>query len=86
MQQVFIGNLQFDATEDDLREAFESEGLEVQSARIVRDVNNHNKSKGFGFVTLADGCSTEDAIDRMNDYAVLGRKIRVDNVRAKARA
>ncbi len=76
---IFVGNLSYDLTEDELREAFEEKG-EVTSAKIIRDKFTQ-KSKGFGFVEMAVEEEGEKAIAELNDVELKGRPMRVDKAR-----
>lgn len=75
MKKLFVGNLSWNATEDDLKTHFESAGA-VVSVKIVVD-HYTGKSKGFGFVEMADAEGAQKAIQELNDTALLDRKIRV---------
>lgn len=81
MLKVFVGNIAWRATEDDIRFAFESNGVDVESVRILTDDNG--RSKGFGFVTVLGKQTFEDVVDRVNNTSVLGRDIHVDQAREK---
>jgi len=62
---------------DDLRNLFSPFG-EVSSAKIVTDKFNNDRSKGFGFVEMADDDAAKAAIAALHDTEVLGRKIVVN--------
>lgn len=82
-KQLFIGNINYDATEDNLKAAFESDGFGVAAVKIMRD--EESVSRGFGFVTLKDGVDADKAIEQMRDCPVLGRKIRVEMAQQPAK-
>lgn len=82
-KQVFVGNLDYKATEDDLRDAFEAEGFPVDEARVVRDMDT-GLSRGFGFVTIGDTAKVELVVERMNGMKVQSRKISVEQARGVA--
>ena len=75
MKKLFVGNLSWNAAEDDLKTHFESAGA-VVSVKIVVD-HYTGKSKGFGFVEMQDAAGAEKAIQELNDTLLLDRKIRV---------
>ena len=75
MKRIYIGNLSFQTTEQDLNEEFSSFG-EVISASIITDKATGN-SKGFGFVEMSDDDSAFDAIRAINGKTIAGRKVRV---------
>jgi cold-inducible RNA-binding protein len=79
--KLFIGNLSWDATEEELRNLFASVG-EVVSVRIVQDQFT-GRSKGFGFVEMKDSQSGQQAIDTLNDTPFVGRPIRISEARQK---
>jgi RNA recognition motif-containing protein len=78
---IYLGNLSYEATEEDIKEAFEAFG-EVASARIIRDKYT-NRSKGFGFVEMPDDGNAQSAIDNLNDTELKGRKIAVNKARPR---
>src|SRR6476660_10631496 len=74
---IYVGNLNWNMTSDDLHNLFSPYG-EVVSAKIVTDKFNNNRSKGFGFVEMSDDEAARQAISNLNDTDVLGRKIVVN--------
>ena len=76
---IYVGNLSYDATEEDLREAFGNHG-EVTSVKIISDKYT-NRSKGFAFVEMADEESAQKAIDELDGTELKGRPIRVNKAR-----
>jgi RNA recognition motif-containing protein len=81
MTNIYVGNLSYEATEDDLRSAFEAHG-EVSSVAIIRDKMS-GKSRGFGFVEMPDKNQAQAAIQAMNLQEVRGRAITVNEARPK---
>jgi len=84
--KLFIGNLSWDATEDKLKEFFESAcGVgSVRSVRIVQDKFT-GRSKGFGFVEMQDQAACQAAIDSLNETDFMGRPIRISEAREQER-
>ena len=74
---IYVGNLSWNVTGDDLYNLFAPFG-EVGSAKIVTDKFNNNRSKGFGFVEMADDNAAREAISQLNDTEVDSRKIIVN--------
>ena len=74
---IYVGNLNWNMSSDDLRNLFSPFG-EVSSAKIVTDKFNNDRSKGFGFVEMADDDAAKSAIAALHDTEVLGRKIVVN--------
>lgn len=80
---IYVGNLPYKATDDDLKGLFAAHG-EVSSARVVAD-RVTGQSKGFGFIEMPDRTSAQKAIDALNGYDFMGRKLRVNESQPKPR-
>ncbi len=78
---IYVGNLPYSLTEDDLRAAF-SEFGEVSSASIIMDKMS-GQSKGFGFVEMPDDSEADQAIKALNESALNGRNIKVNQARPR---
>lgn len=78
---IYVGNLSFDANEDQLRELFEGYG-KVDSAKIISDQFT-GRSRGFGFVEMADKEEGMRAIEELNARDFLGRSLKVNEARPK---
>lgn len=77
--EIYVGNLNYDFTEDELRKLFEEYG-EVTTARIV--LNKYNgRSKGFGFVVMPNRSEAEKAIAAYSEKEHMGRKMRVNEAK-----
>ena len=74
---IYVGNLNWNMTSEDMQNLFAPYG-EVTSAKIVTDKFNNDRSKGFGFVEMADDEAARAAITALHDTDVLGRKIVVN--------
>lgn len=74
---IYVGNLSWTMTEQDLADLFTPFG-EVVSSKIVTDKFNGNRSKGFGFVEMTDNEAGGTAISQLNDSEIMGRKIVVN--------
>lgn len=74
---IYVGNLSWSMTSDDLFNLFSTYG-EVASAKVVTDKFNNNRSKGFGFVEMADDEAAKSAISNLNETEIGGRKIIVN--------
>lgn len=79
---IYVGNLSWDMTEQDLLELFAPYG-EVTSAKIVTDKFNNNRSKGFGFVEMSDDEAGKTAIENLNGVEAQGRSIVVNESQPK---
>lgn len=78
---IYVGNLNYNLSEDELRSIFEEFG-EVVSAKIIIDKYS-GRSKGFGFVEMSDEEEANAAIEALNDKDVNGRNIKVNKAREK---
>ncbi|MBN2061045.1 MAG: RNA-binding protein [Deltaproteobacteria bacterium] len=78
---IYVGNLSYETTENELKELFEAFG-KVETARIIKD-NYTNRSKGFGFVEMNDNAEAQAAIDGLNDKEVQGKTLKVNTARPK---
>jgi RNA recognition motif-containing protein len=79
---LYVGNLPWSLTEDELANAFTSVGP-VHSARIITD-RETGRSRGFGFVDLAEEDAAR-AIQTMDGFELKGRKLIVNEARPRAR-
>ena len=78
---IYVSNLSFDVQDQDLRDFFTPYG-EVTSAKIIND-RETGKSRGFGFVEMADQAASQKAIAELNDSTVDGRTIKVMEAKPK---
>ncbi len=78
---IFIGSLSYEVREDELREMFEEFG-EVTSCKIIID-RETGRSKGFGFVEMAQKSDAQSAIEQLNGKSVQGRTIAVNEARPR---
>ena len=78
---IYVGNLPYTLTEDDLKSAF-SEFGEASSASIIMDKMS-GQSKGFGFVEMPDDSEADQAIKALNESALNGRNIKVNQARPR---
>ena len=79
---IYVGNLSYELTEEDLKEAFEAFG-QVASVKIVTD-RFTDKSRGFGFVEMASEPEAEDAIAVLNGKELKGRTLKVNKARHRS--
>jgi RNA recognition motif-containing protein len=78
---IYVGNLSYEVTEEDLKEAFKVFG-EVETVRVLKD-NDTGRSKGFGFVEMSDNADAQSAIDGLNDKELKGRALKVNTARPR---
>ena len=79
MMNIYVGNLPYGVTEDELRALFEEHG-EVSSANVIID-RQTGRSKGFGFVEMPTDAEAETAINALNENPIKGRNIKVNQAR-----
>jgi RNA recognition motif-containing protein len=78
---LYVGNLPYRITEDQLRAAFEEYG-QVSSCTIIKDKVT-GQSKGFGFLEMPEHDEAEAAINNLNGRDLMGRKINVNEARPR---
>ena len=81
MKKIYVGNLPWTATEDELREFFSGAG-EVHSVAVITD-RETGRSRGFAFVTMADDSQAKAAIEALHGQECEGRTITVNEARPK---
>ncbi|MCX6798083.1 MAG: RNA-binding protein [Candidatus Falkowbacteria bacterium] len=79
MKKLFIGNLPYQITEDELKDAFSAAGT-VESVFIVKD-RMTGRAKGFGFVEMSSDDEAGKAVSMFNNQEMGGRKIIVNEAR-----
>ncbi len=79
--KLYVGNLAYSVTNDDLEALFSQAG-KVDSATVVVDKFS-GQSRGFGFVEMADSNEAAKAIEEFNDAELKGRNIRVNEARPR---
>ncbi|NCA83294.1 MAG: RNA-binding protein [Opitutae bacterium] len=79
--KIYVGNLSFRATDDDLRAAFEPYG-EVVSARVIKDKET-GRSRGFGFVEMPNQEQGNNAIAKVNNTEIGDRAVRVNEAQER---
>ncbi|HVT92851.1 MAG TPA: RNA-binding protein [Bryobacteraceae bacterium] len=81
MKNIFVGNLSFSATEDDLRSLFEPYGT-LDRVTIITD-RDTGRSRGFGFVEMANGSEADGAISGLDGREWNGRALKVNEALPK---
>ncbi|NBC22246.1 MAG: RNA-binding protein [Gammaproteobacteria bacterium] len=81
MTNIYVGNLAYSVTSDDLRDVFAEYG-EVSSANVIMDKFS-GRSKGFGFVEMPDSSAASAAIEALNEQDLQGRNMRVNEARPR---
>jgi RNA recognition motif-containing protein len=78
---IYVGNISWDVTENDLKDAFAAYG-EVQSASIIKDKFS-GKSRGFGFVEMPNKEEADKAVSGMNGKDLKGRSLTVNEAKPR---
>ena len=78
---IYVGNLPYSVTDDDLRTTFTEFG-EVSSAKIIMD-RYSGRSKGFGFVEMDKDAEAEEAIKSLDNSEMQGRNLRVNQAKPR---
>ncbi len=78
---IYVGNLPYSVTEDELRDVFAEFG-EVSSANVIMD-RFSGQSKGFGFVEMPNNSEADEAIKALNESSLKGRNIKVNQAKPR---
>jgi len=78
---IYVGNLPYDIGEDELRDVFSQFG-EVSKVNIIMDKFS-GQPKGFGFVEMPNNSEADEAIKTLNDSALKGRNIKVNQAKPR---
>jgi RNA recognition motif-containing protein len=81
MKNIFVGNLDFSATESSVRSLFEPYGS-VERVNLVTD-RDTGRSRGFAFVEMSDAAQADQAIAALNGYNLDGRALNINEARPK---
>ncbi len=81
-RRLYVGNLAWAVTDQDLRDLF-SEAGEVETAQVIVD-RETNRSRGFGFVEMATAETADAAVKKFNGKDLKGRAIRVNEAQARS--
>ena len=79
--KLYVGNLSFDTTENDLQDLFEQHG-QVREVALIND-RATGRSRGFAFVTMADAAAGKAALEALNGKEVQGRALTVSEARER---
>jgi RNA recognition motif-containing protein len=78
---IYVGNLSYNATEDDLRQAFSRFG-DVSSVSVIKD-RETGRARGFAFVEMPDSSQAAEAIENINNTEIAGRNVTVNEARPR---
>ncbi len=82
-KKLYVGNLPFSSTEDDLRGVFERHGS-VDSVKVITD-RETGRPRGFAFVEMSEASAADDAIRALDGSDLGGRSIRVNEAQDRQR-
>lgn len=80
MTRLFVGNLPYKATEQELREAFETGGFTVRAVKILMD-RETGGSRGFGFVEVDESGAV--VVEKMDGAQLMNRSLRVEEAKRR---
>jgi cold-inducible RNA-binding protein len=83
MKKLYVGNLSFSVTEENIRSEFAGLGIQTDSITVVRD-RETGQPRGFGFVEISDNGAAEKAIASLNGKDLMGRALVVNEARPQA--
>lgn len=78
--KLYVGNLDFNITEDELKSHFEQKGIETKSVTLIKDKYT-DRAKGFGFVEVESEEVLQKAIEALDGQELKGRKLTVSKAR-----
>lgn len=81
MKKLYVGNLNYSTTEEEVRELFSQVG-DVESVQLITD-RETGRAKGFGFVEMATEEASQEAIRRFNGYNLGNRPLTVNEARPR---
>jgi len=81
-KKIYIGNLNYEVTEEELREIIKKKGFEAQDVTIIRDKYS-GRSKGFGFVEFENDEQVQKAIESLDGYELKSRKLKVNKAQRR---
>ena len=79
-KKLYIGNLDYNTTADDLKELLKEKGISAKEVKVITDKYS-GKSKGFGFAEFETAEEAQKAIDALNEQELNGRKLTVNKAR-----
>lgn len=82
MKKLYVGNLPFKASEQDIQDLFSEAGLQVASISLIRD-RYTNQLRGFGFVEIDNDDEALRAIQELNGKELMGRALTINEARPR---
>lgn len=78
--KIYVGNLEYSTTEDDIKSFFEEKGIQAKSIEVIKDKYT-GRSKGFGFVEVESEETIQKAIELLDGQELKGRRLKVNKAR-----
>ena len=82
-KRLYVGNLPFSATEDEIRSLFEGEGRKVENVSVISD-RETGRPRGFAFVEMTTQTDADTAVQKLNGFQMGGRTITVSEARERS--
>jgi RNA recognition motif-containing protein len=79
---IYVGNLSYEVTEEDLKQLFDAFG-QVESVKVIKD-NFSGRSKGFGFVEMPETAEADSAIEGLDGKELKGRTLKVNKAKPRS--
>jgi RNA recognition motif-containing protein len=80
--KIYIGNIDYEVTEEELREIFKEKGFEAKDVNIIRDKFS-GRSKGFGFAEFESDEQVQKAIESLDGHELKSRKLKVNKAQRR---
>lgn len=80
--RLYVGNLPFSASEDDVRDLFSQNDRSVSEVKLITD-RETGRPRGFGFVEMANDADAESAVEELDGYNFGGRPLKVNEARER---
>ncbi|HEC66988.1 MAG TPA: RNA-binding protein [bacterium] len=81
-KKIYIGNIDYEVTEEDLREIFKEKGFEAKDVNVIKDKFS-GRSKGFGFAEFENDEQVQKAIESLDGYELKSRKLKVNKAQRR---
>ena len=82
-KRLYVGNLPFSATEDEIRALFEGDGRKVENVSVISD-RETGRPRGFGFVEMTTQSDADTAVQKLNGFSMGGRTITVSEAKERS--
>ena len=82
-KRLYVGNLPFSATEEDIRNLFQAEGRTVDNVSVIAD-RETGRPRGFAFVEMTNATDAETAVKTLNGFQMDGRTLTVSEARERS--